>query len=493
MKLSMWILKDYLQEFHPIAYIHSGERILRNVRLFSDAGLRVNTNVYLGSADDFIDGEEKKVICVHGQDMLLLATEDINEVFNRILDCFDFYNAWYDECINKIQQKCSIQDILELSRGIFHDNVMVADSSYLILNYLECRLPENIILTERQKKQMQFSETAQKNSTIPLPYILQTREDKRIYRNLEYGYNLIVDDEELPISIVNLFNKNILWGWVLESNTFTKCTEGKVQVLEVLGQLLEMWLSKDSDIRKTMEDFSNVFQKVFYKNNKEDCYKLERHLSNLGWSSRAKKKVLIIENTQADVAILSNLCYRLNSKKNSVACVLEEKAVLLCNLDMQSEKSFSKELMKMLSDSSCRAGGSYIFSDICQIREQKILAETALIYGEKSTGCVNNCEKYILPYLKDLIIKNSNVDFYHPAIEQLEVYDSENSTELVETLYCFLRMERNYGHTAKKMFVHRNTIQYRIEKIKELTELDLEDVQIRMHVLLSLWIKKENS
>lgn len=346
MKLSMWILKDYLQEFHPIAYIHSGERILRNVRLFSDEGLRVNTNVYLGRADDFIDGEEKKVICVHGQDMLLLATEDINEVFNRILDCFDFYNAWYDECMNKIQQECSIQDILELSREIFHDRIMVADSSYLILNYLESRMPENLTLTERQKKQIQFSETAQKNSTMPLSYILQTREDKRIYRNLEHGYNLIVDDEQLPISIVNLFNKNMLWGWLLEPNTLTKCTKGKMQVLEVLGQLLEVWLSKESDIRKTMEDFTSVFQKVFYKNNKEDCYKLEKHLSNLGWSSRAKKKVLIIENTRADGAILSNLCYRLNGRRNSVACILNESAVLLCNLDIQNEKSFFKRVKK---------------------------------------------------------------------------------------------------------------------------------------------------
>lgn len=489
MKLSMWILKDYLKEFHPVAHIQSGARVLRNVRLFSDAELTVNTNVYLGRADEFIDGEEKKVICVHGQDMLLLATEDINEVFNRILDCFDFYNLWYDECMNLIQRECSIQDILEISRPLFHERVFVADRSYVVLNAIETALPENMELTEQQKRQIEFSEMTRKNSTMPISYILQTRRDKRIYKNLEHGYTLIVDEEELPVSIVNLFYKGTLWGWVLESNTLTKCTKGKMQILEVLGQVLENWLLGDFKSRRSLENFSDIFENVFQKEDREDCAKLERHLRNIGWSGEEKKRILLIENEREDRAVLANLCYRLNSEGAGVSCILEDKALLLYNLDMQEKKRFLPEFEKLLRESFCRAGASYVFTEIRQIKEQKILAETALMYGEKTVGCINKCEDYILTYLKEVVAANSHIDFYHPAVKQLEEYDAENGTQLLPTLYHFLCMERSYNNTAKKMFVHRNTIQYRIEKILELTEVDLDDFSVRSHLLLSLYIK----
>ena len=40
--------------------------------------------------------------------------------------------------------------------------------------------------------------------------------------------------------------------------------------------------------------------------------------------------------------------------------------------------------------------------------------------------------------------------------------------------------------TAKKLYVHRNTVNYRLQKIKEITQLDINKHKIRIQLELSL-------
>ena len=93
MKLSMWMLADWLREYRPQLRIREGKRVLRNVRLFSSDMRMEAMDAYVGPMGDFIDGEGSQVICVHGHDMILLETEDINQIFNEILDGQDVFCA----------------------------------------------------------------------------------------------------------------------------------------------------------------------------------------------------------------------------------------------------------------------------------------------------------------------------------------------------------------------------------------------------------------
>ncbi|WP_415536495.1 helix-turn-helix domain-containing protein [Dehalobacter sp. 4CP] len=54
----------------------------------------------------------------------------------------------------------------------------------------------------------------------------------------------------------------------------------------------------------------------------------------------------------------------------------------------------------------------------------------------------------------------------------------------------YLQCERNYVKTAEKLFIHRNYLLYRIERISELTGLDLDSPDIRLHILMSYRIER---
>ena len=63
----------------------------------------------------------------------------------------------------------------------------------------------------------------------------------------------------------------------------------------------------------------------------------------------------------------------------------------------------------------------------------------------------------------------------HPALEILENYDRENHGELRSTLSVYLTKERNQLLASEALYIHPNTMRYRLSRIRELTGLTLED------------------
>ena len=79
-------------------------------------------------------------------------------------------------------------------------------------------------------------------------------------------------------------------------------------------------------------------------------------------------------------------------------------------------------------------------------------------------------------------------EFYHDFLDPLLLYDRENNASLVATLKGYLLCNGNITRTAQEIFVHRNTLLYRLNQIRELTDWDLEDARTRMNLLLSILI-----
>lgn len=59
-------------------------------------------------------------------------------------------------------------------------------------------------------------------------------------------------------------------------------------------------------------------------------------------------------------------------------------------------------------------------------------------------------------------------EFFNDIITPIALYDENNDSQLLNTMLCFTSNDMNYKRTSAAMFVHENTIRYRIEKIKEL-------------------------
>jgi len=76
--------------------------------------------------------------------------------------------------------------------------------------------------------------------------------------------------------------------------------------------------------------------------------------------------------------------------------------------------------------------------------------------------------------------------FYAETVEPLVVYDEQYATDLVQTVEAFLEADGNVAGTAAKLFTHRHTIRYRLERVRELSGLDVSSTDGREKLSLGL-------
>ena len=80
-------------------------------------------------------------------------------------------------------------------------------------------------------------------------------------------------------------------------------------------------------------------------------------------------------------------------------------------------------------------------------------------------------------------------DFCDQVIGPLVDYDRDHRSNLVRTIGEFFNHHGNVSKTAEALFIHRNTLLYRLDRIQDLTghDLDLSDMRLALHIALKLW------
>jgi sugar diacid utilization regulator len=80
-------------------------------------------------------------------------------------------------------------------------------------------------------------------------------------------------------------------------------------------------------------------------------------------------------------------------------------------------------------------------------------------------------------------------EFVRQWLGALLDYDAQHSADLVRTLAEYLECGGNYDDTAKAVAVHRSTLRYRLQRIREISGYDLADVDSRfnLHAATRAW------
>lgn len=79
--------------------------------------------------------------------------------------------------------------------------------------------------------------------------------------------------------------------------------------------------------------------------------------------------------------------------------------------------------------------------------------------------------------------------YCHPALSILAEYDAANGSQLHETLKSLVSNGFNSSAAATEMFLHRNTLAYRKQKIVSLTGIDLDDFETQFMLKYSYMIE----
>ncbi|MEC1717300.1 PucR family transcriptional regulator [Schinkia azotoformans] len=102
---------------------------------------------------------------------------------------------------------------------------------------------------------------------------------------------------------------------------------------------------------------------------------------------------------------------------------------------------------------------------------------------------ISHFEDYSVYYFIDSNIKVSALEeFFEKSLGKLFEHDKLHGTGYIATLENYFINNQNVSETAKAMFLHRNTLIYRIEKIKEILNTDLKHSEEMLRIQIALKI-----
>lgn len=82
------------------------------------------------------------------------------------------------------------------------------------------------------------------------------------------------------------------------------------------------------------------------------------------------------------------------------------------------------------------------------------------------------------------------LEYCNNKLSKLEEYDHANGTFLQETLLTYYMNGFNSAKTADALFIHRNSLNYRLKKIEELLELEIGDYMEYLDILNCIMVKR---
>lgn len=89
------------------------------------------------------------------------------------------------------------------------------------------------------------------------------------------------------------------------------------------------------------------------------------------------------------------------------------------------------------------------------------------------------------PLLKELA-NSPDLRPFRELIKPLAVYDHKHNSDLIRTLRVFFIANANVSEAADRLYLHRNSLAYRLARISELVKLDLKDPWARFALQLGL-------
>ena len=172
--------------------------------------------------------------------------------------------------------------------------------------------------------------------------------------------------------------------------------------------------------------------------------------------------------------------------------VLDDGLYMLADIGSQPPafgSGFLYELVEIARDNLAKVGISRPFQSMGDLGAAKAQASIAYKHGSvvDPTFWCYRFEEYALDWLLAQSRGEMPLEYVgHPAAMALARYDEEHGTELLHTLATFMRYRYNATAASEALYVARSTLLNRLERIHDLTGVDLNDFEERVYLEVSL-------
>lgn len=437
-----------------------------------------------------------------------------------IKDC-DFNPSKFQADIALFSGETNMFKLFDHVLNIFHSNRKLVDSSASLLNSLikgkglnyivqvgSEILGNPVILTDSSSKLLASSANTNIDDTFwndlttlgygndnnLVPYIHEGFVDQILQSPLP-----VLIDPGIPnnlkriIGKIQVKEKTIGYIGILENNQ--KLKEEDINIAGLLCDVVASEMQK-SKLYDNLTGIKHEFLLVDLLDEKMRNSKIAKDRANAIFHTATKNLFVIVINPTENIVnshTLGYLQWSFESQLPSCKSVYySDHLVLVINTNDKNQwQETKRKLIEILKRNNLNAGLSLMFHDMIDIKKYYIQAKSASRISKllKKYDVLQDYEDlYVYDLLTKLKEDTNAYDFCHPIVQKIQDYDKSNGTDYYNTLYEYLICSGNITLLANKLFHHRNTIVHRINKIQEITGIDLSDGNNRFKLLLSYLI-----
>ena len=469
MRLSMWVVAEWMPFEGIRVDIQEGFRELRNARLLPSSGELSRSTVYLDS------DESGNVLCTCGKDLIVVPGVDADTVLSSILDCFEHFNDLDARLRDLVADGAGLDALLDEAGFTLGRFFAVADATYYI---------HGAGGDEGQLGDNEEAREALRSKSMPLAMILHVNKQQGIRTRGRETYEVDVGPLGAYALATNLFNGNRHDGWLVAVGTEAPFTRGDMHVQDGVSAIVLQWMRVHADDELRM-DRSAVLVDLL-EGGPQGREVADVRLASLGWE-RDDPKCIYAMRQQDSSKNPNHVIGRFLERIDPTLVVAENqgRTVLFANFLLVEEEQLESAMAPLLATCGCVAGKSMRFSNTGEapshLRAAREAAERA-----NPRNPIRGFDEVKLDYALSVLRADSVADVRHGALYLLAAYDERHATSLVETLWTYLSCACSATAAAEALFVHRSTLLYRLDRIAEIGNVDLSDPDTRFHLELSL-------
>jgi len=363
----------------------------------------------------------------------------------------------------------------------------VSDLSHTILAYTRCvEVPDETWQTNIVQGRLERN------------MIFQDREVSTVHStSAEERRPVLVNDDYLPYPriIKTLVHRGQPAGVMVVTSYLRPFQPGDMELIDLISSFVIPKLAEEryhlSPDRNSVENyFIRLLEGANYSRDR-----IQKRLDILGFHPGDHLYVLSLCTGHNDVPQQHAGPGELTRMLNTLGCTaFMYNAAMICLYGAQEDISDwdvqVPELSAFLKQENLLAGVSREVKAIEDFREYYRQAQCALELGYR-LGRLERFFHYdnLSSFALFQGVDREQLSLYcHQRIRELAEYDEAHDTDLCVTLQVYLEQAKSLARTAEILFIHRNTIRYRIKKCMEFTNSSLEDGNEIFAFILSLRI-----
>ena len=386
---------------------------------------------------------------------------------------------------NTLSEGAGIQNLIDTAREqIFLNPIMVTNSSFRIVGLSTDTIFDDIVWNEAVNLHGFSKEVIEQ-------FRHDTESDKLFQEHKVFLYSSGLG-EKIPRILAPLKTENRTLGYLIIFSVNHPLENRDIENAEILAKALNILMQGSITVADINLDLMDYTLKLLLSELPVESSQIQA-LTNCDFFMTFSLSLPEKRKEREYLYYLRDQIIQDSSKIHSFP--YEENLFVLINYKEEKElDQFFVRLKKLLKEYQIHAGSSNSFEDLTQLKYYFEQAVKVRSFGEKlhpEKKVYSFTEYYVYFFISRIPLELSHTLLCQDYLTLVE-YDHVHSLQLVDTITAYFYHSMNINDVSKELHVHRNTISYRLNLIKEKLLIDYTDIRKLRNIVLSHEVKKWN-